>query len=381
MPKADADEIKARIADGGISAITIDTAIFDKYGCNLRYPLLRKLDQFRGGNVSVVISEIVAAEVQAHISRDAAETQRALKSAISAHRKRWNLTAVEAMPPITFQIEKDAIAAADQQFTEYLGAIGGEIVPASQPATVPAEVLRRYFATEPPFEAGEKKKHEFPDAFALLSLEAWAAQRGALLLCVSADKGWRDFASHSNYLVWTNDLNLALSFFNDTGRTLAEQVVARLRAGEAADILLAIENAFEYRLDDNHYHIEAWSPLEFEAEPIGAVLQEIDWESASQPVVIAADEESATFTIKLKATVGFDALFSYYHHDSFDRDYTSIGSEEEHVEREIEFELALEVSREEQPVVYAAEIAKRHFEVSFGNIEPFRHEDPTHEKY
>ena len=43
-------------------------------------------------------------------------------------------------------------------------------VPANANEEVPAELLRRYFATEPPFEHGERKKHEFPDAFALLSL-------------------------------------------------------------------------------------------------------------------------------------------------------------------------------------------------------------------
>lgn len=381
MPILEDGEITARISDGGISAITIDTAIFDRYGCNLRYPLLRKLDQFQGGNVSVIISEIVVGEVQAHIARDAAETQRTLKSAINAHRKRWNLTSADATPPVAFRANSDPLAAADAQLVEYVGAIGGEIVPASHPATVPAEVLRRYFATEPPFEAGEKKKHEFPDAFALLSLEAWAAQRGALLLCVSADKGWRDFAAQSPHLVWVDDLNNALSFFNESGRTLAEQIVARLRAGTAADILAAIENAFEYRLDDHDYHIEAWSSLEFEAEPIAAALQTIDWDGASQPVVIAADDDSVTFTIKLTAKVGFDAMFSYHHYDSFDRDYTSIGSEKEYVEHDIEFELALEVSRADEPEVYAAEIAKRHFEVSFGEIEPFRHDDPTHERY
>ena len=381
MPRFESDAIKAMIADGSISALTVDTSIFDRYGCNLDYPLLGKLDQFRTGNTTVILSEIVKNEVQAHIARDAAESQRALKSALSTHRKRWKLANEEAAVPATFKIADDPFVAAEAQFDDYVVKIDAEIVAASNPAEISVEVLRRYFQIEAPFEAGDKKKHEFPDAFALVSLEAWASRRNTLLLCVSGDKGWRDFANDSAHLVWIKDLDEALSLFNDSGRPIAEQTLARLQASALPEVLQAIESAFEYRLDDHDYHIEAWSSLEFEAEPLGAALQSIDWDSASHPVVIAADDDSVTFSFTLTALVGFDALFSYFHHDSIDRDYISIGSEEEYKERNIEFELVLEVSRDDEPEVYEAQIAKRHFEVNFGDIEPFRNEDPSHEKY
>lgn len=381
MPALNDDEIKARIADGSISAITIDTQIFDKYGCNLRYALLRKLDQFRGGNISVLISEIVAGEIKSHIARDAAETLRALNSAVKSHRKRWLLSEPDSTLPATFKTAEDPAAIAAAQLAEYLEAIDGKILPATEPATVAPEVLRRYFAADPPFEASEKKKHEFPDAFALLSLEAWAAQQQTLLLCVSGDGGWRDFSTQSERLVWVCDLNQALSFFNESGRTIADQTVILLRAGETPEFTAEIDRAFEYRLDDQDYHIEAWSALEFEAEPLSAVVQSIDWDSASPPSVVAADDDCVTFTVRLTATVEFEALFSYHHYDSFDRDYVSLGSEEESVQRDIEFELAIEVSREEPIQIVQVEVAKRFFEVNFGEVEPFKHEDPTHEKY
>ncbi|MEP7351405.1 MAG: PIN domain-containing protein [Sphingorhabdus sp.] len=192
------------------------------YGCNLDYPLLGKLDQFKSGNTSIVLSEIVKNEVQAHIARDAAESQRALKSALSAHRKRWKLTNEDATPPVTLKIDGNPSEAAKEQFEVYAENIGAEIVAASNPADIPIEVLRRYFEVEPPFEAGDKKKHEFPDAFALVSLEAWAARHDTLLLCVSGDKGWRDFADKSPRLVWIQGLDGALSLFNDSGRPFAE---------------------------------------------------------------------------------------------------------------------------------------------------------------
>lgn len=40
IPELTQDEIKSRIADGTISAISIDTAVFDKYKCNLGFAVL-----------------------------------------------------------------------------------------------------------------------------------------------------------------------------------------------------------------------------------------------------------------------------------------------------------------------------------------------------
>lgn len=76
MPTLNEDDIRARIADGSIVGITLDTSIFDRYGCNLKFPLLTSLDQFNGGAVRVVFSEIIISEVSRHIVDSAGETFR-----------------------------------------------------------------------------------------------------------------------------------------------------------------------------------------------------------------------------------------------------------------------------------------------------------------
>ncbi|RWP38751.1 hypothetical protein [Mesorhizobium sp.] len=68
MPELQQTDVKARIADGTISAISIDTAIFDKYGCNLAHAVLARLDQFKKGGVNLILSEIVVKEVTKHIA-------------------------------------------------------------------------------------------------------------------------------------------------------------------------------------------------------------------------------------------------------------------------------------------------------------------------
>ncbi|MCA6115206.1 DUF4935 domain-containing protein [Bradyrhizobium sp. WSM 1738] len=78
-------------------------------------------------------------------------------------------------------------------------------------------MLRRYFTIEPPFSRGELKKTEFPDALALLSLEAWASRHHTTVLLVSRDTDWQAFAAASKHLVVIADLSAALDCFNAAG--------------------------------------------------------------------------------------------------------------------------------------------------------------------
>ncbi len=383
MPKLTAEEIKAKIADGSIFAISVDTAVFDKYGCNLDSAVLKKMDQFTAGPIRVLLSEIVINEVKSHIARDAEESQRKLKKAIKEQGTRWKRALDLAAVPDEFALSGDPTQAAESQITDYLAAIGAEVVPASGVIDVSSELLRRYFATEPPFEANDKKKHEFPDGFALLSLESVAKQNQRLVLCVSPDRGWEKFADQSDLIVCEADLNLALSYFNDSGRNTADQTMVLWRSGDAPHLVEEVDRAFELRLDDADFHSVGDTGLDFDSDPISAVMQWVDLSTASDPVVIAADDETVTFTINVEAVVAFEANFSFYVEDSIDRDYVPLGDQEFSTEDRIQFQLAITVPRDLDLAAenFDVEVAKRHIEVDFGFVEPFPGEDPTHEKY
>ena len=70
----------------------------------------------------------------------------------------------------------------------------------------------------PPFEEPDKKKHEFPDAIALLSLEEWAEVNKTRILAVSCDRGWAAFAAESEWIVVDSDLASALAELPNAGR-------------------------------------------------------------------------------------------------------------------------------------------------------------------
>lgn len=383
MPKLSDDEVKAKIADGSISALTIDTNVFDKYGCNLDFAIFRRLDQFAGSAVAVLFSEIIVREVMRHIAEEAAETQRALKKALLAHGKRWKIDPAEVAPVASYRAEDDSAVVADEQFEIFRGAVNGVVVPALGMNDRTHEILDRYFSVITPFENKDAKKNEFPDAFALMSLEAHAQREGMSILCVSADKGWADFCAESERLVCIADLNQALSFFNESGRLVAEAAINLLRAGQTEEMTSAIESAIEYRLDDVDFNADGWSSVEFETEPLSATLQSVDWEAAGAPVVIAADDDVVTFTTLVAARVSFEASFRFEVRDSIDRDYVSLGSEDVSKDVTVDFELAITVPRDPDEGMDSieVEVARRHIQVDFGTVEPFQSENPHHERY
>lgn len=106
----------------------------------------------------------------------------------------------------------------------------------------------RYFAAQPPFAESSKKKHEFPDAVALLALEHWAGEHDTAVLVVSTDADWQRFCTAHPRLLWTNNLGGALAAFQDeraqfAADRLAETLVEGLD-GKLAQALLAAGRSF-----------------------------------------------------------------------------------------------------------------------------------------
>lgn len=384
MPKMTDDEVKDNIADGSIFAISLDTAVFGKPEDNLLdSPVLYKLDQFSGEPIRVIFSEIVTNEIKAHIADKAKRTQNQLKNAIKEHLKRWKLNFDLTALPDELAIFCNPAEAAEEQVKNYLNAVDGEIIRVSESNDMSAEVLRRYFATEPPFGFSENKKHEFPDAFALLSLQDIARQENRLLLCVSPDKGWQNFAEQSDFLVCVPKLDLALSFFNESGRNVADRTVTMWKDGNALKLDEKVKRSFQRWLQNTDFYPDGLSDWAFGLEPIGADLQSVDRDTLSLPNVIAADEDTVTFTVDVETLVSFEANCSFYVRDSIDRDYFEVGSETYTVKKEIMPQLVITVLRDldTEPQVVEVEVVKENIDVDFGYVAPFFHEEPEHEEY
>lgn len=233
-----------------IGAIALDTSIFDGQQRRLEDGLLRRVEQFQSTrNVEVLIPDVVQRELIAHLTRDAAAARTALLRATRAPDlegllPRAALTqlqtrAAQAINP------PDAATARVMRWFERTDATVLDVA-----AHVDLRTLfDRYFAMQPPFADAGKKKHEFPDAAALLALESWANARSTGILVVSSDKDWQRFCVGSKRLFWTADLSDALGAFQDETARFAAQRLAELSGPDgpinlAAAMLDALRNSF-----------------------------------------------------------------------------------------------------------------------------------------
>lgn len=229
-------------------AITLDTNIFYKEGFDLEGGLLKHLMEFQlspTGSVQLILSEIVYREVQKHLIENAENTSKKIESAVKEVSKQRLIPQETHQQLAEIAESVQPSETAKTRLKDFVKTTGAEIIPA-EGMDIKA-LIESYFTPSPPFEKSDKnkKKNEFPDAIALLSLEAWAASKQKKLLAVSNDEGWANFARDSQWIDVESDLTPALQKFQEHAEVAASTVatfVSGLESGEYPDIMGKIRN-------------------------------------------------------------------------------------------------------------------------------------------
>jgi hypothetical protein len=123
-------------------------------------------------------------------------------------------------------------------------------------------VMNAYFASQDPFEPSGPKKSEFPDAFALVTLEEWALKNDKKVLVVTRDAGCLRACAASDVLVGAASLTEALGALRkaDASRKAVieeyEHLLARELRSEVSELRKGIDAAIESRLPDMELEIE-----------------------------------------------------------------------------------------------------------------------------
>ena len=248
MPVLSIEEIETLIANGKVRAISLDTSIFRKYGHNLQFRVLQSLGQFRGTSVKFVLSAIVVDEVTRQMSETIKESVAKVRAAVKSYEKALNLTSPPTLSK-DVDLSVDPVENAKKLVAEFVSATACHVVPVEGQVSV-AEVWERYIATKPPFASAKEKKSEFPDAFALVALEVWAGGSDTLLLAVSKDEGWREFANASARILYTDDVKQALALFNKDDNLVVTRVLKMMEDKKAPKLLQELESAVQSSLDD-----------------------------------------------------------------------------------------------------------------------------------
>ena len=337
-------------------AITLDASVFGRNSWSLETGLLRQLRQFRGASVQFILSEVVANELRKYLTTATKKARDELDKATRESCKSGLFT-VETSKRVVELVETafSSDDAVERRFNAFKDETGMALIGVA--GTIVEELLRRYFELDAPFEHTEKKKHEFPDAIALLSLETWGKSLNKRILAVSADKGWADFAQDSEWIDVEPDLVKALQTLRkqraEEERALrAEAALAatlwNLDRGDLPDLWEGVRDGIAHAV----HRIEAYgdatsSPYFLKNEWVTLSLSDFrfsggDAETNFSIVQIADDTVVAAIIVSIHASA--EGNFSVYLADSVNKELLHVGgaSAETNVEFDAEILLTFE---------------------------------------
>lgn len=371
--------------DMAYDALTIDTSLAIQGGLNLEAGLLGQLTQFKGGQLDLILSEIVVREIRKHLNLQLKKVRDAL---VTASARAEEVRLVEGLATKALQAEIDALGqpkvVADSRLKSFLEATGATVIPVELAAM--EGVVSAYFSSAPPFEASGPKKSEFPDAIALMSIEAWAREAGKKVLAVSQDAGWVAFAEGSEWVYVEQDFAKALQILQehaDEARSRISLLLAEIEAGRLSDIAEAIQDGLQDRLPDCFFSADGHSAYYLEADTteLEYISHElIQTEEGYDITIVRLGSNQVVARIGTKITANARADFSLLMWDSIDKEHLCMGSQ--NAEREVEFDAAFLLTLAGDLVGSLAELEVEEIEivdvidyVDFGEIEMEHYED------
>lgn len=329
--------------------ITLDSDIFLQNGSNFEGGLLAQLSQFKEGSALFVLSEVVLRELKKHLETKATESKENLEKAIrDATRNGLLSEGAEAQIKTISAAASTPKVAVKRRLEAFIEATSADIIPADQ-ADI-KELTKRYFSSNAPFESSGKKKHEFPDAIALLAMESWAKTNKKKILAVSNDGGWSQFAAASEWIDVEKDLATALQRLQQhaaQANVFVEKLLGSLDAGKNAELMQTIVDEIADAVADLPVNADASSAYQFESDWVSLAYQDFSFlrdggEYEFKIVQTGNHRIVAKIRVSIKATAETSFSFSVY--DSIDKDYVPIGSS--NAKTEIEFEAAVLITFE-----------------------------------
>ena len=232
------------------------------------------------------------------------------------------------------------------------------------------ELRDRFFTPLAPFTEKDGKKSEFPDATVLMALEHFAREQQSMVLAVSRDGDWRDFAAQSAHIVVVDDLAKMLERYNLAGVLIAQRLVLALRETAAPELAQMIESEIGSWLENCDFMPDGVSEFIWEAMPSAATLE--NWEVEDGPSVVSIDKDELTFSIHVSCLITFEADFDLQIRDGSDKDYVSMGTAaaSKSETRSINITVICAATEDRGYEPYEVELNRQHLNIDFGRVEP-----------
>lgn len=370
-------KIHDQILAGDITALTIDTSVFEKNGLALEGGLLAQLAQFRGSDIAVVIPNTVANEVKRHLARNAADATKALRSALQTvvRHKAVSTAHQEQLEVLIEEATQNDDQRARRRFDEWAERVGIVVIDEAEFASI-GEVMRRYEHGDPPFAPTGDKKHEFPDAVALSSLEGWARASDTRILAVAQDSDWQRYGAQSDRVVVVEDLADALSAMQRLSAAADPSVrlAAQFATGDVIGLRAAILKAAQDQVDQFSFDVEADSQFYVEDYDVHASVEDVTLDIPDQSGdtldTVSHSEGEAVIRVCGTATVSASVTFSLQKWDGIDREYMDMGIAELSETAKVEFAALVTLHTSDGFTIDDIEILPTTHDLSFNDIEP-----------
>ncbi|MGE4337235.1 MAG: PIN domain-containing protein [Pigmentiphaga sp.] len=383
-------QIKSKLLDGSIGAISIDTCIFSRAGYRLDQGNLRRLEQFKGNAFRLIFSEVTLKEVIRHIAGHSEEEKNKFVTGLRGISKFWSVDSAKqaAVTSDLLQgIEPKELA--KKRVKDFATRCGAHVVEAKQALDV-SELLKCYFETSPPFEASGDKKAEFPDAITLLSLESWAKKENTSVLFVTADKGCARYCEKSTHLYAIDDLGSALTLIQERDSHRAQMCAAidrQIALGNYPNLLNMIESAIAEDIWSIDWIPEADAALYYDPE-----MQEVELVSASflsgsgNAGLQAVDYCDGSLVTRATVSIEIEAScnFTFSVKDGIDKDMVCVGGAEVSANDTFDVDVLITFSNldGDEPEIEAVELVPARRHIDFGSVGPdYGDEDPNSEYY
>lgn len=195
------------LADYTFTALAVDTNIYINEGFDFEGKKLGLLKQYLDSDVQILIPKIFYTEMLHHYKKKCRQEKSVALKGINSLSHFWKLVDNPSeMKKIVFDKKYP-----EKKLNEFIRSTGAKLV--SGKGVDVDRINTMYQDFTPPFANNEKKRKEFPDAIALLSLEQWAEEEGGVVLLVTKDKGMREFCETSEYVKTIPELTDAYAHF------------------------------------------------------------------------------------------------------------------------------------------------------------------------
>jgi hypothetical protein len=317
-----------------VETISLDTQVFVATGFGFSGKSFQALKKhFASGRLNLVMTDIAVREVKSRIKRSVTEELANHRMYLAEARALFNSSLPEVQAGLKM-LDADLISKdLSDQFDAFLKETKATIIDVADLSV--GNVLDKYFAAEPPFGVSEKKKYEFPDAFAVKALAEWAEDRDVPMFVVSKDKLFQDACGGCKHLIPKKTINEVLDHIASDD----EQLAVFVRA-ETMKRISHITARAKAEFEDRYYWVEDQGG--------DAHVEVTNLQPDDEPEIIDIGKEGALLQLSIAAAYTADLSYDDSATASYDEgDLVYVEHRNEEVEREQELMVEIEVAYED----------------------------------